>query len=169
MLSGALLCLFSLRCVLRVLNSTSLLFTSRVSQNVIGVQINKDTKLNLSYARLFCVDLSTSSTIYYRRVSVWPRELSSNVDLPLVSIWETADNSRLGGKLIYLPIALHVHILTSARSTSNLYAGGINWHRGRHERVPGGYEVTFYFNPLIHLLSLMFWCNTGCKLYFDIP
>lgn len=70
---------------------------------------------------------------------------------------------------IYLPVVPHVHILSSARSTSNFYAGGIHWHCERHECVPGGYEVTFYFNPLIHLLSLMFWCNTECKHYFDIP
>lgn len=48
-----------------------------------------------------------------------------------------------------------VHILSTARLTTCLHIMGNHWHPVRCAFAPGDYEITFPFNSLMHLASLL--------------
>lgn len=54
-----------------------------------------------------------------------------------------------------------MHILSIAGSTTSLHDGMEgDLYQVRRQSVPGSYEVTFQFNSLMHLASLILWFDT---------
>lgn len=79
--------------------------------------------------------------------------ISLNIDLLFPLGWGIYISS-------YHAVVPYVHILC----TAVYILVGSHWHTLGHEHAPGGYEVTFQVNPLIHSISLMLWFGTECKL-----
>lgn len=75
---------------------------------------------------------------------------------------------------IYLPVTWfvqHVHIRSSEISSFFICLWklvGSYSHTVRCESAPGGSEVIFQVNLLMHLASLMVWCDTDYKIYWYI-
>lgn len=63
-------------------------------------------------------------------------------------------------------VVVYGHILNIARLTSYLYVEANYSDLLKYESVTNGSEVTFQVNHLIHLVALMLWGSTDCKVYF---
>lgn len=60
--------------------------------------------------------------------------------------------------LIYLP-DIRCSTLSATESNAYMHFECNYWHPVGCECAPGGYEITFQLNLLMHLASLMFWCD----------